>query len=483
MTEPAGPPTPPNPPGTAQFSSGATTLMVDFNPVSLRVALTNQFGQDPPQQHARPTSAKLDVEVIFDTTQTGADVRNATDILRRFATATGQEATQSQQQGGTNQQEQANHSLDLVTFTWGTSSCTGVIESLTETLDYWSSDGVPLRATVQVSMKGEASAFFQGQRTAASYKDSNEAYGLQDFVPAEVSDVGAGVTDVAGMGGDTKAGRALAAANGIENMRAPGGASLSAGAGISLSAAAGFSMSGGISAGASAGFGIGVSAGASASAGIGASVGIGMSAGAGFGASAGAGFGASAGAGFGASAGASFGASASAGFGASAGASFGASAGASFGASAGASFGASASAGFGASAGASFGASAGAGLGAGASFGGSASGFSMTSATSVTGFDGITSTQTSFSSSSGSGSFGSISRSASAGVSASEGAFFGLGVSKTTLPSASFDPSRLLPPPMPRAGPGARFDSTGKLVSSGGQVAASYSAQAGVTFF
>jgi hypothetical protein len=43
----------------------------------------------------------------------------------------------------------------------------------------------------------------------------------------------------------------------------------------------------------------------------------------------------------------------------------------------------------------------------------------------------------------------------------------------------------LLPPPAPAVGPNAQFDSTGKVVSAGGQVAASYtaSASAGVTFF
>jgi len=470
MTEPAGPPAPPDPPNNAAFSSGATTLTCHFNPASLRVSLTNQFGEDPPQQHAKPTSAKLDVEVIFDTSEEGTDVREFTDVLRRFATATGKEATQNK--NSQNKRDEANHSLDFVTFTWGGSTCSGVIESLTETLDYWSSDCIPLRSTVQVSMKGDATAFFKGERGISAYMTDNEAFGLTDFVPADVPDVGAGTTDVATKGGDSKAGRALAAANGIENMRAPGGASMSAGAGVSLSAAASFQMSGGISAGASVGFGIGASAGASASAGIGASVGVGMAAGAGFGASAGAGFGASAGAGFGASASAGFGASASAGFGASASAGF----------TAGAALGGSASSGFGGSA------SSEAMFGGSASFGASASGagVSMTSTTSVTGFDGVTRTETesSFIDASGSSSYSSVSSSRmSAGVSASEGAFWGLGTSKTTLPSASFDPSRLLPPPMPRAGPGARFDSTGKLVSAGGQVAASYSAQASVTIF
>jgi hypothetical protein len=71
---------------------------------------------------------------------------------------------------------------------------------------------------------------------------------------------------------------------------------------------------------------------------------------------------------------------------------------------------------------------------------------------------------------------------ASAGVSASQGAFAGLGASKTVLPSAAFDPGRLLPPPRPAVGIDARFDETGRIVSGDGQVAASWAAS-GVTFF
>jgi hypothetical protein len=66
----------------------AKCLKVHFNPTSLKISLSNQFGEDPPEQHAKPTTTKLDVELIFDTTETGADVRTDTDKLR-LATAMG----------------------------------------------------------------------------------------------------------------------------------------------------------------------------------------------------------------------------------------------------------------------------------------------------------------------------------------------------------------------------------------------------------
>lgn len=402
-------------PATAYFQrqggSEDERLPVHFNPASLRVSLTNQFGDDPPEQHARPTTTKLDVELIFDTTETGMDVRTATAVLRSLATATATAPAAGAASGG-GAAEQANHSLPKVVFHWGTADYIGVIESLTETLDYWSSDGVPLRATIQVAMKGSSLDFLSYTDRQSSSSRDNPVPALSDVTPAPTPTNGKGATDTATKGGDPKAGRGLAAANGLESMRAPGGASIGASAGVSLSAAASFKMSGGISAGASAGFGIGAAAGASASAGIGASVGVGMAAGAGIGVGGGIGIGGG------------------------------------------------------------IGASAGAGIGGVISLGTSSSGgLSASASMSVTGLDGVTRTSS------------STSGSSSAGLTAAQGAFAGLGTSKTTMPSASFDPGRFLPPPAPAVGPGAQFDKSGKLTTGNGQVAATYEAQGAVTFF
>jgi len=58
--------------------------------------------------------------------------------------------------------------------------------------------------------------------------------------------------------------------------------------------------------------------------------------------------------------------------------------------------------------------------------------------------------------------------SATAGVSASSGAFAGLGVSKTTAVQVRIDPARLLPQPRPPAtgsDAGGGFDITGRAVA------------------
>jgi len=471
---------------------------VQFNPASLRVTTTNQFNDEHPQQVAKPTSFKLDVELLFDTTGEGTDVYQKTFAIRMAASATGEGANAAQSRRSSTRSANSRSadpgsSLELVSFIWGTTKYQGYIESLNETLDYWSSDGVPLRSTLQISLKGKTDTFLTGEYGKIKRSQDNPAPQYPKVVKTEAaSDNEKSLISAAKAMGSASAARGVAALNGLESMRSGGGAFASvgasagafagasaeasagasasagagalvaAGAGAQLQAAAGFQASGGVSAGASAGFGMGASAGLSAGAGLGASVGVGMAAGA----SAGAGFSAGASAGFGASAGAGFNAGSSATFGAFAG---------------------PGSASFGAQ-----GPAAGAGIAFGAGSTASSGGFSMTTSSSVTGFDGVTRSSTTTSvtgfdgttratTSSTTSTGGSAWGSGSAGVPASAGAFAGLGSSRTTLPGAYFNPETLLPPPGVRVGTTTLFDVSGRAISADGQVAAGYSAKSSVT--
>ena len=422
-----------------------------FNPASLRITTTNQFDDGSPNQVSKPTSFKLDAELLFDTTETGTDVHRITRAIRYAAIATGEGATPAASGSQSQSADPTAHNshLELVVLTWGTHIYQGYVESLNETLDYFSSDGVPLRSTLQISLKGTTTGFLTGRYSDIQNFTDNPVPALPKVVMTSAAIDKDRVTKVTGGAGDKTTGRGTAALNGIENIRGGGGAGFGAGAGAGfaaggalavggsaqLKAAAGFKLSGGVSAGASVGFGIGASAGLSAGAGLGASVGVGLSAGAGIGG--GIGIGASGAIGIGASVGAGIGAGISGGIGGSAG-----------------------------------------------------GGIGISASTSVTGFDGVTTNSTSASftgldgvtrsssstTQSSMGGFGS----ASAGISASAGAFAGLGASRTSMPGAGFNPDRLLPPPLPATGAQARYDVSGRVVSDNGQVAASYSARAGV---
>ncbi len=309
----------------------AIDVEVHFNPASLSYSLSNALQAegdgDKKKQYVSQTSATLTMDLVFDTTDSGDDVREATDKMAKLLRPHGPSGKQVP---------------PLVEFSWGAYSFNGMVSQYKETIDYFSADGVPLRSSINLTLTSQDVAFDSGHNPGASVDGELGGGDLVTLPSAEASFGGA--AGISMSLGDPRAARAIASVNGSSSLRFSGGVEMAVGAsaGISLSVAAAFS------AGASAGFGIGVGAGAGVSVGAGVGVSASASAGASFGA------GASAGASFGAGAsGASFGAGASAGGSFGAGASTGASAGASFGGlRGGASFG-GLRAGAGASAGAS----------------------------------------------------------------------------------------------------------------------------------
>jgi hypothetical protein len=160
----------------------------------------------------------------------------------------------------------------VVEFQWGTYRFKGMFESYKETIDFFAASGVPLRASVNVTMARQDAVF-------ASDTAPDEPEPVD--VPLALGD---DATSAASRGGNPSAGRGLAAANGLESMRFAAGASLTVGASVSLGPPVAFSPGGG------AGIGGGIALGA------GVSLGGGVAAGASFGGSASAGVSASAGA-------------------------------------------------------------------------------------------------------------------------------------------------------------------------------------------
>jgi hypothetical protein len=288
-------------------SSGSPTgerVPVHFNPNSLQYTITNTMrkqgqGKSRARQHVSESTGKLAMDVVFDTTDTGADVRTYTEKITAFMRPDAQKAP------------------PVVRFEWGTFIFTGIIENYKETLDFFAPVGVPLRASLNLTMSSQDKIFELEQ------SDNPPSFRTAGALSPNAIDAPAGsAAGAAAQGGDPDAARALGAANGMESLRFSSGASLTVDPAISLGgpvafASGGIGLSAGISGGisASAGSGIGGSAGFSASAGVGFGAGASLSAGAGL--SAGAAFGAGAGASIGA--GASVGTSLSVGASASAG--------------------------------------------------------------------------------------------------------------------------------------------------------------------
>jgi len=290
----------PTPDNRAVFKieGNATPVPVCFNPASLEYSITlnAQGAGGQTQQATSQASAKLTMELLFDSSDTGDDVRKQThkiELLLQPAGGTG---------SGT-----ANPPTAVppnVTFSWGAISFSGIVDSFKQTMDFFSAEGVPLRASISLSLSQSNYQFDQA--------DSGKSAGVDGSLSALAS--GGSPFGLALLGGDPSAARAIATLNGLESLRAEAGGAVGIGGTVTIGAAVGFSAS----AGAGAGFGLGLGAGATAGAGFGVSAGA--SARAGFGVSAGAGFGAGASAGFSVGASASAGGQTSAGIGASAGA-------------------------------------------------------------------------------------------------------------------------------------------------------------------
>jgi hypothetical protein len=247
----------------AEVVISGQTIEVQFNPVSLQVEITNSINQQGEaggtNQVSTQSSAKLGLDLLFDTSAAGEDVRNKTRPLRAAVRApAGAQGGGGAAAPGTG----AAFVPPLVTFQWGTFTFSGIAESFRETLDFFSSDGVPLRATVAMSLKEQAGEFTALERDNPRGSANTSAF----EVPAELG--GGGAAGVAALGGDLRAARAIASLNGEASLRFSAGVSLSVGGGVQLREAVSFA---GASAGVSLGAGLGVSAGAGISAGIGVS--------------------------------------------------------------------------------------------------------------------------------------------------------------------------------------------------------------------
>ena len=304
----------------ARSVNGRNDIEVQFNPQTLRLTYSNEnrSGNQPggsARQFIGSGVTKLTVELLFDTTQSGSDVRWWTAKIGYFIRA-------EQPRGARGN----TRTPPGVSFEWGTFKLAGVVDSLQETLDYFAEDGTPLRATVSLGITRQDIVF----PTDAAGRPEDSGRGRPGTAPLNTVRSGDSLPQAAGREGRSSDWKAIAAANNVDNpLRLQAGSLLN----LNPAAGAGSSAGGGLGAGIGAGGGLSAGGGVGGqvgfSAGLGGGVGFSTGAGGGFGASAGTGggFGASAGVGGGfgasASAGGTGGASGSAGFTGAAGASAG----------------------------------------------------------------------------------------------------------------------------------------------------------------
>lgn len=227
---------------------GGKTTTVQFNPETLKVTFSNSLQQKAGQENQTGTPSmlfvgggtmKLSLTLWFDagspvpegaTGDNRSAVSDVTDLTREviyFVTPKPAEDPKTHEKG---------FITPPVKLTWGTFTFIGVVESLEQSIEYFSPDGRPLRASIALGISAQKIQEFERGSTPGLPSPR----GVRPLVPALANQSLQSLAAAAGLAGNWQA---IAAANGIENPRL-----LPAGALIDLRASANVSASGSISA-------------------------------------------------------------------------------------------------------------------------------------------------------------------------------------------------------------------------------------------
>jgi hypothetical protein len=216
---------------------------VQFNPETLKVTFANQVAQGSgagdqrgPQarQFVGAGTTKLALQLWFDVTAypSGAapadDVRRLTQRVAYFITPKpiGQQGgggggapAGGQQGGGGGQSQQPQFAPPAVRFIWGSFQFDGIMEQLEETLEFWSPDGRPLRASVSLGLS-------QQKITEFAFNDTQRASGASrgpaagatpGTTPLAQASAGATLPGLAANVGVGASWQSIAAANRVED--------------------------------------------------------------------------------------------------------------------------------------------------------------------------------------------------------------------------------------------------------------------------
>lgn len=207
---------------------GEEEFEVQFNPESLSIALSNQVdGGDQAGgsaiQFTSKGSTKLTFDLFFDVTDPQIEQRfnadnkptNITDVRKITKLVADFMQTKKTDKG-----KDAAFIPPAVRFKWGTFRFDGVVDSLTENIDFFSEQGVPLRSTLSVSISKQDVDFqFNSLEVKVEAKDEEE-----DNDPAGTKETTAPgkdekITDHTGKKGSDNPWQGDALVNGIENPR------------------------------------------------------------------------------------------------------------------------------------------------------------------------------------------------------------------------------------------------------------------------
>lgn len=219
---------------TFQEKSGGKRVTIQFNPETLKVSYANQIVQptnaggeggsgaggsgDQSQQSSGQFvgagTTKLSIQIWFDVNaplpegkQGTIDVRELTKDVAYFITPIKSDRDPNQ------------FVPPAVRFLWGSFHFDGIVESLEESLEFFSDDGLPLRASITMGLTQQKIEAFEGRKGGQTSQPpgTGPAPGTRPLAQAPAGSSLQGMVDVGGGAGVEW--QKVASANAIENPR------------------------------------------------------------------------------------------------------------------------------------------------------------------------------------------------------------------------------------------------------------------------
>lgn len=255
-------------PGFEKKKEGGHSVEVQFNPETLKLTFNNELktpeggdqtaGSDG-MQFVGSSTTKLALQLWFDVT---AMEKDPVDDVRRLTTKVLYFMTPKESDSDPSKKVPPG-----VCFHWGDFMFKGLVEALEESLEYFSPEGKPLRASLSLTLSQQAILEqVLGKGGQVEVKPGHKPPG---HAPLKAAKEGDSLQNMAGKNkkGNNKGGwQGIAAANDIEDpLRMAPGQLVNLNASVSLGGGSGASTSAGASFGASASTPAGVSGGLNAS--------------------------------------------------------------------------------------------------------------------------------------------------------------------------------------------------------------------------
>ncbi len=198
-------------------------MKVQINPETMKVSFANQLQQasnagdqsgPAARQFVGAGTTKLALQLWFDVSGPVEAGRQLPDDVRRLTQKVAYYITPKP---GANRNQMIP---PAVRFVWGTFQFDGLMDSLEESLEFFSPDGRPLRASLSLALSQQRITEFTFRPPSgapgASTPSGAPAAGTQPLTPAPA---GATVQGLAAQQGRADDWQAIAAANGVENPR------------------------------------------------------------------------------------------------------------------------------------------------------------------------------------------------------------------------------------------------------------------------